>query len=48
VGILDGGGLTAAAVAADEATGGAVKRALGVSRFKGQAGTAWNSWRLPV
>src|SRR5258705_716043 len=38
VGILDGGGLTAAAAAADEATGGAVKRALGVSRFKGQAG----------
>jgi leucyl aminopeptidase len=38
VGILDGGGLTAAAAAADEATGGAVKRALSVSRFKGQAG----------
>ena len=38
VGILDGGGLTAAAAAADEATGGAVRRALSVSRFKGQAG----------
>src|SRR6266576_3063818 len=38
VGILDGGGLTAAAAAADEATGGAVKRALAVSRFKGQPG----------
>ena len=38
VGILDGGGLTAAAASADEATGGAVKRALGVSRFRGQAG----------
>jgi len=38
VGILDGGGLTAAAAAADEATGGAVTRALSVSRFKGQAG----------
>jgi len=38
VGILDGGGLTEAAAAADEATGGAVTRALSVSRFKGQAG----------
>ena len=38
VGILDGGGLTAAAAAADEATAGAVKRALAVSRFKGQPG----------
>jgi leucyl aminopeptidase len=38
VGILDEGGLTAAAAAADEATGGAVTRALSVSRFKGQAG----------
>src|ERR1700688_4252390 len=38
VGILDGGGLTEAATLADDATGGGVKRALGVSRFKGQAG----------
>jgi len=38
VGILDGGGLKAAAAAADEATGGAVTRALSVSRFRGQAG----------
>ena len=38
VGILDGGGLTEAAAAADKATRGAVKRAVAVSRFKGQAG----------
>jgi leucyl aminopeptidase len=38
VGVLDGGTLTPEAQKADAATGGAVKRALGVSRFKGQAG----------
>src|SRR5689334_2257652 len=38
VGILDGGALTQAAAAADQATGGAVKRAVAVSRLKGQAG----------
>jgi leucyl aminopeptidase len=38
VGILDGGALTQAAAAADQATGGAVKRAVAVTRFKGQAG----------
>ena len=38
VGILDGGGLTEAAAAADKATRGAVKRAVAMSRFKGQAG----------
>jgi len=38
VGILDGGALTGAASSADKATGGAVKRALAASRFKGQPG----------
>ena len=38
VGIFEGGALSQAAIRADEATGGALKRALGVSRFKGQAG----------
>jgi leucyl aminopeptidase len=38
VGVLDGGTLTETAAHADEATNGAIKRALGVSRFKGQAG----------
>ncbi|HEX3485408.1 MAG TPA: M17 family peptidase N-terminal domain-containing protein, partial [Micropepsaceae bacterium] len=38
VGIAEGGILTDAAVRANEAAGGAIKRALGNSRFKGQAG----------
>ena len=38
VGILDGGVLTEAAERVDKATGGAVKRALSVSRFRGQSG----------
>src|SRR5579864_6956395 len=38
VGILDGGALTEAAASIDNATGGAVKRALAASRFKGQPG----------
>jgi leucyl aminopeptidase len=38
VGILDGGALTDAADAVDRATGGAVKRAIAASRFKGQSG----------
>ena len=38
VGVLEGGVLTEAAAAADSATDGAVKRAVAVSRFKGQAG----------
>jgi leucyl aminopeptidase len=38
VGILDGGALTETAARADKATEGALKRALSVSRFKGQAG----------
>ncbi|HXJ00114.1 MAG TPA: leucyl aminopeptidase [Micropepsaceae bacterium] len=38
VGVLDGGELTEAAVHADKATGGAIKRALAVSRFKGRTG----------
>ncbi|HEY4263866.1 MAG TPA: leucyl aminopeptidase [Micropepsaceae bacterium] len=38
VGVLEGGVLSDAAMRADRATGGAVKRALQVSRFKGQAG----------
>jgi leucyl aminopeptidase len=38
VGILEGGVLTDAAAKANSATGGALARALGASRFKGQAG----------
>jgi leucyl aminopeptidase len=38
VGVLDGGALSDAARRADQAIGGAIKRALQVSRFKGQAG----------
>ena len=38
VGILEGGAFTDWATKADQATGGAVKRALAVGRFKGQAG----------
>lgn len=38
VGVLDGGVLTEAAERADKAAGGAIKRALSVSRFKGQGG----------
>ena len=38
VGVLDGGTLTDSAAAADKATGGAVKRAIAASRFKGAAG----------
>ena len=38
VGVLDGGELPLATKKADEATGGALKRAVAASRFKGQAG----------
>jgi leucyl aminopeptidase len=38
VGVLDGGKLTDSASAVDQATGGAVSRALAASRFRGQAG----------
>ena len=38
VGILEGGALSDAAARADQATNGALKRALSTSRFKGQAG----------
>lgn len=38
VGALGGGGLTASAAALDKATGGALKRALEVSRFSGKPG----------
>jgi leucyl aminopeptidase len=38
VGILEGGVLSDAAARTDRATGGAIKRALAVSRFKGQSG----------
>src|SRR5258706_13108874 len=39
VGILDGGALTAAAAAAEQATGGPVRAALGVRPLQGHAGT---------
>ena len=38
VGALDGGGFTASAVSLDKAAGGALKRALQVSRFSGKPG----------
>ncbi len=38
VGVMDGGKLTDSASAIDQATGGAVSRALAASRFRGQAG----------
>jgi leucyl aminopeptidase len=38
VGVMDGGKLTDSASAMDQATGGAVSRALAASRFRGQAG----------
>jgi leucyl aminopeptidase len=41
VGVLDGGELTPAAAKADEATGGALKRAIDLNRFKGKAGQSF-------
>jgi len=38
VGVLDGGGMTSSAVEADREAGGALKRALEVSRFSGRIG----------
>jgi leucyl aminopeptidase len=40
VGVLDGGELAPVAVMADEAAGGALKRAIAVSRFKAKAGSS--------
>ena len=38
VGVMDGGHLSESAAAVDKATGGAVSRAIGAGRFRGQAG----------
>src|SRR6266478_395273 len=37
VGVLEGGEFTPTAAKADEAAGGALKRAIGINRFKGKA-----------